>query len=341
MSRVGDGPSRSASRSRASDCTPSRSTPTSTTPNSTPAPAPTPTARPAASASQFAESAYVGTKHVSNGAQVPAAVANISTRTPAGLGVALNRVGVAGSVGATAISVYEAARDISAARANPNQSTVSQAVASGLSVPRNVAATAGAVFTAHNARVYRDAHRAAQSAFRAAAPQASQRAMSAAARAAASTSVDALQQGLRTGASRPISRAATRAVETAVDTAVRNQGVLRQTMGTTARNTARAVLRNTADDVARAATRTAVRSGAGAMGRAAARFAPGVNVAVAAMDVGIAASTLANPEASTTAKVTSVITAAGSIAAATNIPVVSQVGAAVSVVSSFVGGLFG
>jgi hypothetical protein len=31
----------------------------------------------------------------------------------------------------------------------------------------------------------------------------------------------------------------------------------------------------------------------------------------------------------------------GSVAAATNIPVVSQVGAAVSTVSSFVGGLFG
>ena len=71
-----------------------------------------------------------------------------------------------------------------------------------------------------------------------------------------------------------------------------------------------------------------------------ARFAPGVNIAMAAIDTGIAVATLADPKASTGSKVTSCITAAGSIVAATNIPVVSQIGAGVSIVSSFVGGFF-
>ena len=75
--------------------------------------------------------------------------------------------------------------------------------------------------------------------------------------------------------------------------------------------------------------------------KAAGRFVPGVNVAIAAADAASAYSTLRDPSASTTKKVSSVVTALGSAAAATNIPVVSQVGAAVSTVSSFVGGLFG
>jgi hypothetical protein len=65
-----------------------------------------------------------------------------------------------------------------------------------------------------------------------------------------------------------------------------------------------------------------------------------MNVAMAAIDTGVAAATLADPKAGLGKKVTSVITAAGSIAAATNIPVVSQVGAAVSTVSGIVGAFF-
>jgi hypothetical protein len=75
--------------------------------------------------------------------------------------------------------------------------------------------------------------------------------------------------------------------------------------------------------------------------KAAGRFVPGANIAIAAADAANAYSTVRDPKASTTKKVTSVVTAIGSAAAATNIPVVSQVGAAVSTVSSFVGGLFG
>lgn len=85
---------------------------------------------------------------------------------------------------------------------------------------------------------------------------------------------------------------------------------------------------------------TAVKTGAelaGTAGKLAGRFAPGLNVGIAAMDVGIAAKTIADPKASIADKVTSGITALGSVAAATNIPIVSQVGAAVSTVSSLVG----
>ncbi|MDY7229315.1 hypothetical protein [Hyalangium rubrum] len=75
--------------------------------------------------------------------------------------------------------------------------------------------------------------------------------------------------------------------------------------------------------------------------KAAGRFVPGLNVAMAAADAATAYSTVRDPNASATKKVTSVVTALGSAAAATNIPVVSQVGAAVSAVSGLVGGLFG
>ena len=85
------------------------------------------------------------------------------------------------------------------------------------------------------------------------------------------------------------------------------------------------------------ALKAAAKAAAGTAAKAAGRFAPGVNIAIAAVD-GAGAVDPADPNASTTKKVTSVITALGSVAAATNIPIVSQVGAAVSTVSSVVGG---
>ncbi|MFY0530128.1 hypothetical protein ACN28I_45510 [Archangium gephyra] len=77
--------------------------------------------------------------------------------------------------------------------------------------------------------------------------------------------------------------------------------------------------------------------GAGTAAKAAGRFAPGLNVGIAAIDTAIAAKTIADPKASVASKVTSGITAAGSIVAATNIPIVSQVGAAVSTASTVAG----
>jgi hypothetical protein len=77
--------------------------------------------------------------------------------------------------------------------------------------------------------------------------------------------------------------------------------------------------------------------GASTAAKAAGRFAPGVNIGIAALDTAMAAKTIADPNASVASKVTSGITAAGSIVAATNIPIVSQVGAAVSTASSVAG----
>jgi hypothetical protein len=77
--------------------------------------------------------------------------------------------------------------------------------------------------------------------------------------------------------------------------------------------------------------------GAGTLAKLAGRFAPGVNIALAGLDVATAAATWADPKASIASKVTSGITALGSIASATNIPIVSQVGAAVSVASTVAG----
>jgi hypothetical protein len=84
-------------------------------------------------------------------------------------------------------------------------------------------------------------------------------------------------------------------------------------------------------------TAATLAKGAGPLAKAAGRFAPGANVAIAALDVGIAVKTITDPKASIADKVTSGITALGSVAAATNIPVVSQVGAAVSIASTAVG----
>lgn len=77
--------------------------------------------------------------------------------------------------------------------------------------------------------------------------------------------------------------------------------------------------------------------GAGTAARLAGRFAPGLNIAMAGVDTAIAARTWTDPKSTTADKVTSTITAAGSVVAATNIPIVSQVGAAVSAGSSIVG----
>ncbi|ATB35681.1 hypothetical protein CYFUS_001095 [Cystobacter fuscus] len=80
-----------------------------------------------------------------------------------------------------------------------------------------------------------------------------------------------------------------------------------------------------------------LKGGTGALAKAAGRFAPGLNIAVAGMDVANAAKTFKDPNATMGQKVTAGITAGGSVLAATNIPVVSQVGAAVSTVASLAG----
>lgn len=88
---------------------------------------------------------------------------------------------------------------------------------------------------------------------------------------------------------------------------------------------------------ARALEMTAVRGAVelgGTAARGLGRIMPGVNVAIAAVDVGLAAKTLADPKASGWKKGVAVATAGLSVAAATNIPVVSTVaGVAAGLVS--------
>lgn len=87
-----------------------------------------------------------------------------------------------------------------------------------------------------------------------------------------------------------------------------------------------------------AAAKVAAKTGAKTAAKSAGRFVPGMNVAIAAVDTGIAATDIKkaidNPSTKNVTKaVLGSITAVGSIAAASNVPVVSQVGAGVAIVS--------
>ncbi|WP_338863331.1 hypothetical protein [Myxococcus stipitatus] len=95
-----------------------------------------------------------------------------------------------------------------------------------------------------------------------------------------------------------------------------------------------------ADDALKAGIKAGAKSASGVLAKTAGRFVPGANVAIAAFDAAKAYSTWKDPKASTGQKTTAIITAAGSALAATNIPIVSQAGAAVSTVSDFVGSFF-
>ncbi|WP_426756109.1 hypothetical protein [Myxococcus sp. Y35] len=95
----------------------------------------------------------------------------------------------------------------------------------------------------------------------------------------------------------------------------------------------------TADNALDAAIEKGAKAAGGMLAKGAGRFVPGANVAIAGFDVAKAIATQKSNE-NVGKKATAWITAAGSIAAATNIPVVSQVGAAVSTVSDFVGSFF-
>jgi hypothetical protein len=79
---------------------------------------------------------------------------------------------------------------------------------------------------------------------------------------------------------------------------------------------------NKADDLAKGALKTG--------GKALGRFVPGANIAIAGLDIANAVQTFKDPKASVGDKVTSGIIAGGSALAATNIPIVSQVGGAIS-----------
>ncbi|EPX60570.1 hypothetical protein D187_001724 [Cystobacter fuscus DSM 2262] len=77
-----------------------------------------------------------------------------------------------------------------------------------------------------------------------------------------------------------------------------------------------------------------LQGGSGALAKAAGRFAPGLNILMAGMDAANAAKTFMSPNATLGQKLNSGITAMGSIAAATNIPVLAQAGATAAAISS-------
>ncbi|WP_224243208.1 hypothetical protein [Hyalangium gracile] len=83
-----------------------------------------------------------------------------------------------------------------------------------------------------------------------------------------------------------------------------------------------------ADDLAKTALKTG--------GKALSRFIPGANVAMAGLDIANAVKTFKDPNASVGDKITSGIVAGGSALAATNIPIVSQVGGLISTGTSVV-----
>ena len=173
------------------------------------------------------------------------------------------------------------------------------------------------------------ARRAGSQAFRKAAPGASKTVVKAAAKQAAKSALAEATE-----------RAARRGVTSAATAAAKNSGTLARGAGAMGRGAAKTLLKEGGEAAAKAAGKAVAKGALKTGAKAAGRFVPGLNVAIAGLDTATAVATLADSKASTGKKVTSVITAAGSIVAATNIPVVSQVGAAVSTVSSFIGSFF-
>ncbi|PIQ29182.1 hypothetical protein COW36_17660 [bacterium (Candidatus Blackallbacteria) CG17_big_fil_post_rev_8_21_14_2_50_48_46] len=206
-------------------------------------------------------------------------------------------------VAAAGVGIYNAVND-------PNASNIIGAVgatataASGVAQARAAAAGERAATRAVQNLAARSGNRAAATAVRAAAPEIARSAAQAAA----------------TGGSRAVANATTAAARTAA----------RSGISTTARVATRAVP-------------TAAHAAAGAAGRAGGRFVPGLNVVVAAADTaqaGVDIYNAVNGNGSVGRAVLSGVTAAGSIVAASNIPVVSQIGAGVSAATGLVRDLF-
>ena len=194
-----------------------------------------------------------------------------------------------------------------------------------------VSTVKGGLELARDANKFGRSFKAASHAFRTVAPAATGKTVLAAAATAARHTFEGVDKA----------RDVSRAVSTAVTGAAKHGDTVARSMGAASRAAGRALIREGSEAAGKAAVTAATRAAAGPLARATGRFVPGANVAIAAFDVANAYATVRDPKASTTQKVTGVITAVGSLAAATNIPVVSQVGAAVSTVSSFVGGIFG
>lgn len=251
--------------------------------------------------------------------------------------------GVAGAVGVfTAVkSAGTAFSDIRNAVRTGSRDDITKAVRSSLDATKaglNVASgglqgskVAGGLLHAKVVAGKLGAEKAALDAFKRVAPKVSETV----AKAAAGSAVKQVFEGAA-------SKVARRAVTEAATDAARAVGgsLAKGVAGSASRAAAKATLKAAGKEAAEVALKAGAKAAAGTAAKAAGRFAPGLNVAIAAVDTAQAVATLADKNASTGKKVTSVITAVGSIAAATNIPIVSQVGAAVSTVSSIVGAFF-
>ena len=271
------------------------------------------------------------------GATTANAVLKGLTRATSRLGSQSRSVGsVAGVVGAAAAlpsGVANAVKSIEKAMQTGDRSDVAQAAGN--------SSSAGSVATRlakHSLETYSLGSRvlaghlartAGSKAFRQVAPAASKAVVKAAAR-----------QAAKEAAKASAAKAAGRAVAATATSAAKSASTLARGAGGVSRGAAKALLKEGGEAAAKAAGKAVARGALKSGAKAAGRFVPGLNVAIAGLDTATAAATLADPKASTGKKVTSVITAAGSIVAATNIPVVSQVGAAVSTVSSFIGSFF-
>lgn len=261
------------------------------------------------------------------------AVAKALTRATSRLGEGTRTFGsVAGLAGAAIAlpgSISDAISSIDKARQSGERSDIAHATASTTSAGSMATRLAkhGIETVSIGSRFV--VRRAGEKAFRQAAPGASKAVAKAAARAAADGAIKETGQKL-------IRRGAT----AAASGAAKSGSTLARGAGTVGRAAAKKVLQEGGEAAAKAAGKAVARGALKTGAKAAGRFVPGLNIAIAGLDTATAAATLADPKASTGKKVTSVITAAGSIVAATNIPVVSQVGAAVSTVSSFIGSFF-
>jgi hypothetical protein len=265
------------------------------------------------------------------------AVAKALTRATSRLGqgtrTAGSVLGLAGSALALPGNISEAVSSIDRAWRTGQRSDVAKAVGN-----TAAAGSTGSRLLKHGVETYslgaralghRLAGRAGEQAFRQVAPNASKAVLkSAGAQAAREAMKDAAEKVAR------------RAVSTAATQAAKSGGTVARGAGAISRTVANRLLREGGEAAAKAAGKAVAKGALKSGAKAAGRFVPGLNVAIAAFDTASAAATLADPKASTGKKVTSCITAAGSIVAATNIPVVSQIGAAVSTVSSFIGSFF-
>lgn len=227
--------------------------------------------------------------------------------------------------------VGTAVKDIRAAVRSGSLSDIATAAQSGIAAAKGAVTTVKAgLSTAVTVNKLTSTYKAAKTAFQTAVPGASKAVTSAAAKAAMKGTFEGLTKGAVKGA----------ATEAALLAAKEGGTIAKAVVGSAGRAAAKAALREGGKAAGEAALKAGAKAAAGGLGKAAARFAPGLNIAIAAFDTANAVATVMDPKASTGKKVCSVITAVGSIAAATNIPVVSQVGAAVSAVSGFIGSFF-